>query len=184
MWSFCENSVPDGSCNGFLLLNGKSQNLLNKTLNEDNKIYVQNTTRMAQSNDISTETRESLVREVLRFIPREESKRKEGLIGMIEESRGFSSTSERTEPEPEEERITSVFQAMLNAQRSTEPSRPSVVERQFDFETQLPFICTESCPIKRHCGSFPSNAGNVCVKQTEQFKNKYMVRSAMKDETR
>jgi len=186
MWTFCQNSVPNGSCKGFLLLNGKSQNLLNKTLNEDDKIYVQNAARMAQG-ECNEETRSALVQEVLRFIPHQET-RKSGFLGMLEAAHPSNPSTEQTEPEPET-RETTGFRAMLSASskgKKTHNTEPRLVERQnsFDFETQLPFVCSESCPITRHCSSFPSNEGSICVKQTEQFKNKYFVRSEMKDATR
>jgi hypothetical protein len=177
MWFACANSEPNGTCKGFVLLNGKSQNLLNKTLNEDDKIYVQNTTRMAQNNNISEETREALVKEVLRFIPNE-PKRKEGFLAMLEASRGTSNTPTQDHIEPEQQPTTE-FQRMIQEARGTHTpvETQTLISRQIEFETQLPIICGETCPIKRHCSSFPANEGNVCTKQTEQYKNKYFVRS-------
>jgi hypothetical protein len=109
MWFCCSNSVPDGTCKGFLLLNGKSQNLLNKTLNEDDKIYVQNVTRMAQ-NEPSEETREALVKEVLRFIPHEEPEEVDFASAMV---RGFSNiqgaVSPMANPNLEEQARNQIF---------------------------------------------------------------------------
>ena len=110
----------------------------------------------------------------------EQPPHREGFLAQVEASRGIQNNPTR-EPEPET-LIKSEFQAMLSASsKSVERQREQhpLIRRQmsFDYENQLPLICTESCPIKRHCGSFPSNEGRVCVKQTEQYKNKYFVRS-------
>lgn len=187
VWFACANSKPDGVCNGFALMNGETRKHLNRILNDDDAIYVQKCAHMAQS-ECPEETREAMVQEVLRYIPPKEPQR-QGFLAMLEASRP-SNPSAPQEPQPEE-RASSGFSAMLRASAKGEQTedhppieRQTVIQRQIDFETQLPLICVERCPIKRHCSSFPSNEGHVCVKQTEQYKNKYMVRSMMKDEDR
>lgn len=181
MWAFCQNSVSDGTCKGFLLLNGKSQNLLNTTLNEDNKIYVQNTTRMAQRNDIPEETRESLVREVLRFMPREESEptqRPSGISYMAQCAFGTQNAPTQEHAEPESH-PNSEFTRMLEAsgKDSTEREEPHTaipkttirmtgMLRQID-ESQFPQFCDpEKCPpdFARHCSANrPENHGKPCI---------------------
>jgi hypothetical protein len=174
MWAFCQNSVPDGSCKGFLLLNGKSQNLLNKTLNEDDKIYVQNVTRMAQG-ECNEETRESLVREVLRYIPHQE--RREGFLAQLEASCGIpTAPTEKLEPESET-RPRTEFQRMIQEARGTNKQPHTVIPntttrvtgitlRQID-EAQFPELCDpQRCPpdFARHCSANrPENHGKPCI---------------------
>lgn len=176
-WYGCAHSKPNGVCEGFVLMNGETRKHLNKILNEDDAIYVQNCVNRIQNGS----NEEGLVSEVLRYLPPQEPERKEGFLAMLEASHPNNPTRETIQPEPEE-RASSGFSAMLSASSKgveRQSEQPQLMRRQmsFDYENQLPLICTESCPIKRHCGSFPSNEGSVCVKQTEQYKNKYFVRS-------
>jgi hypothetical protein len=71
-------------------MNGQTRKHLDKILNEDDAIYVQNAARMAQG-ECNEETRSALVQEVLRFIPHE-PQRREGFLGMLEASHGLSNT--------------------------------------------------------------------------------------------
>ena len=170
MWAFCQNSVTDGLCKGFFLLNGKSQNLLNKTLNEDDKIYVENVTRMAQ-NESSEETRENLVREVLRFIPREESEptqRPEGFSYMAKCARGVQNTPTQ-EPDPvERAQPNRGFTGMIESAFSHEPTERTVT-RAVD-PSLFPDICDgKSCPseYQRHCSANRvEHYGERCVYKT------------------
>jgi hypothetical protein len=82
---------------------------------------------------------------------------------------------EHTEPEMRE---ASGFLAQLYA--STKDKKMtverqnqafSIIQRQVDFDAQLPEICGDDCIIKRHCGAYPSQVGSTCVKKMEQFKN-------------
>jgi len=75
---------------------------------------------------------------------------------------------------PEREQLpNSEFQRMLeasgkNVQRQIQPTNIVPI----DFQYQLPETCSESCPIYRHCGSYPRNVGSPCVKRFEQYKNR------------
>jgi hypothetical protein len=161
-------------------LNGNSQNLLNKTLNEDNAIYVQNTIRMAQRNDVPIETRESLVKEVLRFVSPEESEppqRPEGISYMAKCALGVQNTPSPEDTEPEETaQSTSEFQRMLGEARGRNKQpytaipkttmRMTGMLRQID-ESQFPEFCDpEKCPpdFARHCrANRPENFGKACI---------------------
>ena len=66
-WFACANSVPSGTCRGFVLLDGESRKLINKNLSEDDEVYISNCMRMVQ-NGCCEETKDVLIPEVLRFL--------------------------------------------------------------------------------------------------------------------
>jgi len=68
MWFACGNSKPNGICKGFILLNGETRKIINKNLNENDALYVEDCVRMVQ-NKRTPEEQEYFVQEVLRFIP-------------------------------------------------------------------------------------------------------------------
>jgi hypothetical protein len=156
-------------------MNHQTRKHLNRILNEDDNKYIENCVTTIQRG-CDAETEEGLVKEILRYVPHQEPQPKSGFLAMLEATHPSNPSTETAQLETEE-CASSGFSAMLRA--SCEGKKTDVVKRQmsFNYENQLPLICTESCPIKRHCSSFPSNEGSVCVKQTEQYKNKYFVRS-------
>jgi hypothetical protein len=184
MWAFCKNSVPDGTCKGFLLLNGKSENLLNKTLSEDNKIYLQECTRRIQYGSHEP----LLVSEVLRYIQPQPTEHKSGFLAMLEAARP-SNLLTAQEPESES-RPNSQFIRMLEA-ASTKGKGPierqssaSIIQRQnsFAFENQLPEVCNDGCFIRRHCSSYPAQLGRTCVKLESQYVNRTFIHKEGKTE--
>ena len=181
VWYGCANSKPDGTCQGFVLLDGETRRHLDKVLNEDDALYVGNCVKELQ-NGTAPETEERLIAEVLRYLSRSETQpRQSGLRAMLEAAHPSNPSTETAQPEPEE-RASLGFSAMLRA--SSKGEKAKVVERQnqsspviqqptpIDFEYQLPKICDDTCFIRRHCGAYPAQLGNPCIKQSEQFKNK------------
>jgi hypothetical protein len=164
VWFACANSKPNDVCKGFVLLDGETRKLINRNLNADDVIYVENCMRMIQNGN----SEEELVQEVLRYIPPPPTQHREGFLAMVEASRG---TVERKEEKHGEE-PNSEFQRMLSASGKNS----ELVERQifpsYHFEAQLPETCNDSCFAKRHCSSYPANVGNLCVKKWELYKNK------------
>jgi hypothetical protein len=90
MWFACANSTPNGTCKGFVLLDGKSKEILRKNMQEDDLIYLGNCARTIQ-NGCTPETKESLTKEVYRYLKpindilKEQQKRlPQGFKGMLE----------------------------------------------------------------------------------------------------
>jgi len=112
----------------------------------------------------------------------ESTQRPSGISYMVQCALGGS--SKPNSEQPQEEQARSGFSEMLSA--SCKGKKPDVVERQnqpfpaiqrqVDFEMHLPEICNETCPIKRHCSSYPAQIGNLCVKVSEQYKNKERIK--------
>jgi len=151
-WFACANSKPNGVCSGFVLMNGQTRKHLDKILNEDDAIYVQNCVRMIQNGDMS-EDKESLVEEVLRFIPEVERQPKEtGFAAMLTAARSGTPTSEHTAPE--EERATSGFSAMLSASSKGKKTDEETVKRALDEieADEKKYRRQPSTPIKRRMG--------------------------------
>jgi len=176
----CQNSRDFEECKGFLMLNGESEKLLKRGLSENDLEYIENAHTFIQRSIENEQTEQATV--ILRDIGQlrerltpQPTRHGSGFLAMLEAAHPSNPTSE---PEPEQQPTTE-FQRMLQEARGTRTpvETQTLISRQTDFETQLPIICGETCPIKRHCSSFPANEGNVCVKQTEQYKNKYFVRS-------
>lgn len=67
MWFACQNSTPNGICKGFVLLDGKSKDILRKNMREDDLIYLGNCTRTIQ-NGCTPRTKEALTQEVYRYL--------------------------------------------------------------------------------------------------------------------
>jgi len=162
----CSNSVPDGVCKGFSLMNHQTRTHLNKMLNADDNKYIENCVNTIQRG-CDEETRESLVSEVLRYLPPKEPERKEGFIGMVEASRRFSNTPTE-ETEPIERAHDTGFLGMLDALTSKTESHPTLT-RAID-ESQFPPLCNPmSCPpdYARHCSANrPENYGRPCIYKT------------------
>lgn len=175
VWYGCGNSKPDGVCAGFLLLDGETKRHLNKLLSADDEKYVSNCMRMLQNGSKD----EGLVKEVLRYIEPQPKERPSGVSYMAKCALGSPDEpiQEPTEPQPP----STEFRRMLTASTKgtkgegtpTRTSVASIIQRanDFDFEHQLPQICSESCIIKRHCGAYPAQVGNLCIKLSEQYRN-------------
>jgi hypothetical protein len=173
VWYGCANSKPDGECVGFVLLNGETKRHLHKLLSEDDGKYVANCMRMLQ-NGSQSEDKESLVKEVLRYIPHQEPEtRATGFMAMLEAALPSNPTA-TAEPEPET-RETSGFFRMLEAasgkgsnEREAIPNtvRMTGMLRMVD-ESQFPQFCDpEKCPkdFARHCSANrPENHGKPCI---------------------
>jgi len=175
-WYACAHSKPNGTCEGFVLMNGETRKHLNRILNGDDAIYVQECMKTIQC-ECDAETEETLVSEVLRYLPPQESERKEGFIGMVECALGVSNTPSPEGTEPEEKtQSTSEFQRMLGEARGRNKQpytaipkttmRMTGMLRQID-ESQFPEFCDpEKCPpdFARHCrANRPENFGQPCI---------------------
>jgi hypothetical protein len=187
----CANGKDFEQCKGFQMLNGESEKLIRRGLSEHDLEYIENAHTFIQRslNNGQQEQANVILRDISQLKERvtpQPTQHGSGFLAMLEASHPSNPLTTQ-EPQPEE-RARSGFSAMLRASAKSENTEhhPPVerqnqsfpaIQRQIDFETQLPLICVETCPIKRHCSSFPSNKWNVCVKQTEQYKNKYFVRS-------
>jgi hypothetical protein len=143
-WYACAHSKPNGVCEGFVLMNGETRKHLNRILNEDDAIYVQNCARMAQS-ECPEETREVMVQEVLRYIPPKEPEHQEGFANMVECAFGNQ-----------------------NGQPKNTESEPTLT-RAID-ESQFPALCNPMlCPpnYSRHCeANTPAHFGQPCIYRT------------------
>jgi len=123
-----------------------------------------------------------LKEEIITDLKPEPEQRATGIRAMVNAAFHVDPSTEAGELEIET-RPTSALRSMIEAasgkgsikSEQHEPVRHSVIQRQMqptDFEYQLPEICNDSCFIKRHCGAYPAQVGNLCVKRSEQFKNK------------
>lgn len=187
-WYACANSKPDGLCDGFILLDGESKRHLHKLLSEDDGKYIQSCMNIVQR-ECNDETKETLVSEVLRCLPEAEPEpRPTGFTAMRNAAFHVNPSTSESEPETEE-RATSGFSAMLRASANGKktddrlaierhhPEPSEIIQRHMptDFEYQLPQICNETCFIKRHCGAYPAQVGNLCVKRSEQYANRTFI---------
>lgn len=67
MWFCCENSVPNGICKGFVLLNGESRKLLRRNMQEDDLLYLEDCVGAVQ-NGCAPDVKRSLTGEVFRCL--------------------------------------------------------------------------------------------------------------------
>jgi hypothetical protein len=67
LWFCCANSTPNGVCKGFLLLDGRSKELLRQNILEDDLIYLGNCARMIQ-NGTTPKNEQALTKEVYRYL--------------------------------------------------------------------------------------------------------------------
>ncbi len=67
MWFCCSNSVPDGFCKGFSLLDGESRKLLRRNLQEDDLLYLEDCVGAVQ-NGCRSDVKRSLTSEVYRCL--------------------------------------------------------------------------------------------------------------------
>jgi hypothetical protein len=114
VWTFCSNSLPNGTCEGFIILNGDSRRLINQNLREDDLVYAQNCAKIAQ-NECDEQTRDVMVKEILRYIPQHRQPRESGFRGMLE------ALERPRKPEREERAFVSGFEAMCKAATKKEP---------------------------------------------------------------
>jgi len=138
MWFCCQNSTPNGTCKGFVLLNGKSKDILRKNMREDDLIYLENSARIIQ-NGCSVETRRALASEVYRYLkPINDILREEPALGFR------AMLDKAIEPTPEESTWKPItrgfkggFAGMLEeASRGTDSeSMSSVLIRSLEFRT-------------------------------------------------
>jgi len=131
MWFCCQNSTRNGTCKGFVLLNGKSKDILRKNMCEDDLIYLENSARIIQ-NGCSLETRKALTNEVYRYLkPINDILREEPAFGfraMLD--RAITPTPEESTSKPITRSFRDGFLGMLeDASRSSEPE--SVTIRNF-----------------------------------------------------
>jgi hypothetical protein len=157
LWTFCSNSLPNGTCEGFIILNGDSRRLINQNLKQDDLIYVQNCAKIAQS-ECDEETRSVMVNEILRYIPQRQSLRlTSGFRSMLDAA--FPDKSTTPQPTPHfERRGKAGFMSMLEGSR----------ERQMLGEITFPQICSEKCQFFRNCPYGQHNLGQICVNRVDK----------------
>lgn len=101
MWFCCANSVPNGTCKGFLLLDGESRKLLQRNMQEDALLYLEDCVGAVQ-NGCSPEAKRSLTKEVYRCLkPVSDVLKKEPI-----ERRGFRGMLDKVSPSKPEQSIS------------------------------------------------------------------------------
>jgi len=161
-------------------MNHQTRTHLNRMLNEDDNKYIENCVNTIQRG-CDEETRESLVSEVLRYLPPKESERKEGFSAMLEASRGVQDNPTATAESEEVTHPNSEFIRMLEAsgKGSTTREQPRTTTQNTTMmvgllrqveESQFPEFCDpQKCPkdFSRHCrANRPENFGKACIYKT------------------
>lgn len=158
MWFCCANSVPDGICKGFSILDGESKKLLQRNMREDDLLYLEDCVGAVQ-NGCSPEAKRSLTKEVYRCLkPVSDVLRKEPI-----ERRGFRGMLDMVSPSTSEQSTSKVvirgfgrgFSGMLDELSRGKKRSIAGLVPQAGIDK-----CSFDCNYHQYCANFEN--GKLC----------------------